>query len=116
MDWKEDRTILSQVRAFFESHGASRFDNIRTPNNERINHRAGFYTTADNGDRVYMILSEVFKKEVCQGFDPKVVARVLVDSGWLDAGKDGRATQKIRVRGIGIPRLYVFTSCIWEGE
>tara|TARA_R110002126_G_scaffold273866_1_gene418512 strand:+ start:33696 stop:35447 length:1752 start_codon:yes stop_codon:yes gene_type:complete len=113
---REDRAVLSQVRAFFESHGSSRFDKLRSPNNEHINRRAGFYTTAENGDRIYMVLSEVFKNEVCAGFDPKVVGRVLLDAGWLTPGKDGRATQKFRVAGIGIPRLYVFNSCLWEEE
>jgi uncharacterized protein (DUF927 family) len=113
---REDRTILSQVRAFFESHGASRFDSINNPNGERIHNRAGFFRTADNGDREYMVLSEVFKKEICNGYDPKVVSRVLVNEQWLQPGRDGTASQKLRVRGIGIPRLYVFTSRIWQGE
>ena len=113
---REDRAILSQVRAFFESHGARRFDNVSTPNNKRINHRAGYFRTAENGDREYMVLSEVFKKEVCTGFDPKVVIRVLADAGWLEPGKDNSVSQKLRVRGIGIPRLYVFTGQIWSDE
>ncbi|MDX2347165.1 MAG: DUF927 domain-containing protein [Legionella sp.] len=113
---REGRVILSQVRAFFESHGSSRFDKLRAPNGEHINRRAGFYTTANNGDRNYMVLSEVFKNEVCEGFDYKVVGRVLLDAEWLMPGKDGRATQKIRVAGIGIPRLYVFNSRLWEEE
>ena len=37
---REDRAILSQVRAFFETYGTSRFDNIKAPNNEHI-HRGG---------------------------------------------------------------------------
>ncbi len=113
---REDRAILSQVRSFFESHGASRFDNIRTPNNDRINHRAGFYRTAENGDREYLVLSEVFRNEICQGFDQKVVARVLLHAGWLEPARDGSASQKLRVRGVGIPRLYVFTEKLWSDE
>ena len=34
--------MMSQVRGFFESFGASRFDNVNSPNNERIHNRAGF--------------------------------------------------------------------------
>ncbi|KTD57886.1 DUF927 domain-containing protein [Legionella shakespearei] len=113
---REDRTILSQVRSFFEFHGASRFDTVNNPNGERIHNRAGFFRTADNGDREYLVLSEVFKKEVCDGYDPKVVARVLVNEGWLQPSRDGNSSQKLRVRGIGIPRLYVFTSRIWQDE
>ena len=32
---REDRAIMAQVRAFFESHGASRFDNANSPNNDK---------------------------------------------------------------------------------
>lgn len=113
---REDKGILAQVRSFFESYGASRFDNLNSPNNERINHRAGFYTTAENGDRIYMVLSEVFKKEICQNYDLKMVTKTLSQAGWIIPGNDGKSSQKIRVRGIGIPRLYVFTGKIWSDE
>ncbi len=113
---KEDRAILAQVRAFFESHGASRFDNIRTPNNERIQNRAGFYLTDDAGFRVYMVLTEVFKKELCMGFEPRMVVRVLMNEGWLKPAADGSPSHKPRIRGVGTPRLYMFTDKIWGGE
>ncbi|HAT1825505.1 DUF927 domain-containing protein [Legionella pneumophila serogroup 1] len=113
---REDRAILAQVRAFFESHGASRFDNIRTPNNERIQNRAGFFYTDDAGFRVYMVLTEVFKKELCQGFESRTVVRVLLNEGWLKPATDGMPTHKPRIKGVGTPRVYVFTNKIWGGE
>ncbi|HHW4725322.1 TPA: DUF927 domain-containing protein [Legionella pneumophila] len=113
---KEERAILAQVRAFFESHGASRFDNIRTPNNERIQNRAGFYCTDDAGFRVYMVLTEVFKKELCLGFEPRMVVRVLMNEGWLKPAADGSSSHKPRIKGVGTPRLYIFTDKIWGGE
>ncbi|HAT1922090.1 TPA: DUF927 domain-containing protein [Legionella pneumophila] len=113
---KEDRAILAQVRAFFESHGASRFDNIKTPNNERIQNRAGFYYTDDAGFRVYMVLTEVFKKELCLGFEPRMVVRVLMNEGWLKPAADGSSSHKLRIKGVGTPRLYIFTDKIWGGE
>ncbi|APF03546.1 TPA: DUF927 domain-containing protein [Legionella pneumophila] len=113
---KEDRAILAQVRAFFESHGSSRFDNIREPNNERIQNRAGFFYTDDAGFRMYMVLTEVFKKELCQGFEPRTVVRVLINEGWLKPATDGMPTHKPRIKGVGTPRVYVFTNKIWGGE
>ena len=113
---REDRAILSQVRAFFEAHGASRFDDIKFPNNERIQRRAGFYRTGATSDREYMVLTEVFKQEICQGFDPKVVIRLLINEGWLEPGNDGKTTQKPRIPGVGTPRCYVFTGNIWGSE
>lgn len=47
----EDRAIMAQVRAFFESLGASRIDNANSPNNDKILNRAGFYLTDDEGFR-----------------------------------------------------------------
>ncbi len=113
---REDRAIFAQVRAFFESHGASRFDNIKMPNNERIHNRAGFYYTDEAGFRRYMVLTEVFRKELCQGFEPRTVTRVLMNEGWLKPAADGSPTQKPRIKGVGTPRLYVFTEKIWGGE
>ncbi|HCD9576665.1 TPA: DUF927 domain-containing protein, partial [Legionella pneumophila] len=113
---KEDRVILAQVRAFFESHGSSRFDNIREPNNERIQNRAGFFYTDDAGFRMYMVLTEVFKKELCQGFEPRTVVRALINEGWLKPAIDGMPTHKPRIKGVGTPRVYVFTNKIWGGE
>ena len=113
---REERSMLSQVRAFFESHGTSRFDNINAPNSERIQNRAGFYRTDDQGFRLYMVLAEVFKNEVCQGFDLKTVARVLLNEGWIVPANDGSPSQKPRIKGVGTPRVYVFTDKIWGGE
>ena len=113
---REDRTILAQVRAFFESHGASRFDNAQEPNNERIHNRAGFYKTDEVGFRVYMVLSEVYRKEICKGFEPKMVTKVLLNAGWITPGNDGKASQKPRIKGVGIPRCYVFTERLWSDE
>ncbi len=112
---REERGMLSQVRAFFESHGASRFEDMDAIG-QRILNRAGFYRYK-NGIREYMVLPEAFEREVCQGFDAKAVSRALKKAGWLASSGDGRATQKVRLPGIeAITRVYVFTSTMWEAE
>jgi hypothetical protein len=98
---------MAQIRAFFENSGTSRFDNFREPNNERITNRAGFYKTDDAGFRVYMVLPEVFKNELCKGFEPRMVTRILLSAGWIIPAPDGNASYKPRIRGVGTPRLYV---------
>ncbi|STX39011.1 DUF927 domain-containing protein [Legionella feeleii] len=113
---REDRAILSHVRAFFEAHGASRFDDIKFPNNERIHNRAGFYRQSENEDREYLVLSEIFKNEICQGFDPRLVVSVLKNAGWLEPGSDGKSSQKPRIRGVGSPRCYVLTGKMWGDD
>ena len=114
---REERDLLSQVRAFFEAHGASRFEDVRATDGQRIINRAGFFRTDDNGTREYLVLPEAFRSELCKGRDRKVAEKLLVSKGWIAPGGDGRATQKPRLPGIGTTaRVYVFTSKIWEDE
>lgn len=113
---REDRAIMAQVRAFFECHGASRFDNANAPNNEKILNRAGFYQTDNEGLRIYMVLTEVYKNELCRGFEQRTVTKTLLQAGWLKPASDGNASHKPRIKGVGTPRLYIFTSKIWGGE
>lgn len=115
---REERAMLTQVRAFFESHGASRFALLDDdfPNDRPITNRAGFARTMTNGGREFLVLPEVFRREVCAGFDAKAVTRALIEAGWIEPGRDGRTTQKPRIPGIGMTRCYVFTERIWEGD
>jgi uncharacterized protein (DUF927 family) len=113
---REERNILSQVRAFFEAHGASRFEDVTANRDQRITNRAGFHRTGTSGDREYMVLPETFKRDVCQGFDAKMATLALVTAGWLQPGKDGKTAQKPRIPGIGTIRCYIFTGKIWEDE
>ncbi len=63
-----------------------------------------------------MVLSEVYRKEICQGFEPKMVNKVLINAGWIVPGNDGKASQKRRIKGIGIPRCYIFTEKVWSDD
>lgn len=113
---REERAIFSQVRSFFALHGASRFANVKNANDDKLTNRAGFYQTDDEGFRVFLVLTEVFKKEICEGYDAKMVIQVLLNAGWLKAGRDGNSSHKPRISGVGTPRLYVFTRKIWDDE
>jgi uncharacterized protein (DUF927 family) len=114
---REERTVLAQVRAFFEAHGASRFEDVAATEDQRIINRAGFYRASPSGLREFLVLSEAFKAEVCKGLDAKAAERLLVVKGWIEPGGDGRPTQKPRLPGIGTAaRVYVFTGKVWEGE
>ncbi len=85
-------------------------DAIRTIN------RAGWRRKVDDG-REYLIDPNVFKAEVCAGFDLVAVCKVLVDAGCLEstieAGKT-RYSIKRRIQGESPRRVYVVTSRIWE--
>lgn len=112
---REDRALLGQVRAFFEMHGASRFEDMAATVEQRIPNRAGFWRDGEDGARQFLVLPEVFKREVCQGFDAKAAAQVLVKAGLIQPSGDGKATRNTRLPGIGATaRVYVFTGKVWE--
>jgi uncharacterized protein (DUF927 family) len=104
---REERNILSQVRAFFEAHGASRFEDIHAGGDQRIINRAGFYRTGPNGEREFLVLPEAFRRELCQGFSEKAAKDILISAGMLITAKDGKPAQLMRLPGLGPTRAYV---------
>ncbi|MDD5388688.1 MAG: DUF927 domain-containing protein [Gallionellaceae bacterium] len=103
----EERATLAQVRAFFEAHGASRFEDINADGTQRIPNRVGFYRMGDDGRREYLVPPEAFRREICRGMDEKLAKEVLIKSGMLQRGKDGRPTQVHRLPDLGSTRCYV---------
>src|SRR5471032_3251956 len=134
----EHVSILRQVSGFFQAHGEARFvwwhraTDDHKPNT--IN-RAGFKrlltrdgtainSNADHhkayGDKMhpaeaeearqeYFVLSEVFRDEICKGFNPKTVTRLLIERDLLVTDSDGGPTRQVRLPGIGPSRVYRFT-------
>jgi putative DNA primase/helicase len=95
---------IKQVWNFVHVHGAGRFASENQPS-ERIQNRAGFIGKGDDGQPEYLIFPEVFRKEVCAGFDYRTVARALAARGMLDT--DGpHLAQKRNLPELG--RLRVF--------
>ena len=107
---RADRILLAQVRGFFETHGASRFEDVGASIDQRVINRAGFYRAGVDGTREFLVLPEAFKRDVCAGFDLKAATQCLLAQGWISPGADGRPTQKPRLPGIGTARVYVFTN------
>jgi putative DNA primase/helicase len=69
---------------------------------------------AESATAEYYILTEPFRREVCKGFDPRLVGRVLVARGHLVTGEKGRADRKERLPGIGLARCYRIKPGIFE--
>jgi putative DNA primase/helicase len=140
----EHTSILRQVSAFFQAHGAARFTvwhratDDHAPNT--IN-RAGFRRLlAGDGDAIntyedhhkkygdvvhpkdselmeqeYYVLPEVFRNEICKGFDPKLAARLLVEKGFLMPESRTTPTRKERLPGLGPVRCYRFLPAVLTG-
>ncbi len=109
---QERTAILSSVKAFFESHGESRFSDMTDASRITIN-RAGFRKSTSDGQE-YFVLAEAYKRDVCAGFDMKTVSKVLTDAGWLAPDGDGKSAQRKTLPDMGVTRCYVFTPKMWE--
>ncbi len=115
----EITAAIEQVRAFIESHGASRFqdwekktENGAEADEGKIINRAGFRRKDVLGDYEFFVLPGVFKSELCRGFNAQEIAKALKDRGVLLPGKDGKSAALHRVPGAGTVRLYHFPSSI----
>jgi len=128
----EETSMVRQVRLFLEANGDGRFVTWHRAGDDhapRVGMRAGvkrligsnglpigirktpeFAHEISNpeGETVeFFILPEVFKSEVCKGYDPEAVARVLRDRGCLEAKEPGRFTVSMSLPGgIGKARCY----------
>lgn len=140
----EVSAMLRQVRRFLEAHGEGRFTwwhRAADDHNAKTLNRAGarrmlndrgepIKTNHDHateyGDRMpatlgenvsveYFVLSEVFKSEICQGFDHQAVARVLLDHQCLVTDEPGRFTVNTKIPAIAQRvRCYRITPAIFE--
>lgn len=104
----EERAILAHVRSFFETEGASRFEDFDAVTDQRIPNRAGFYRNGKDDRREFLVLPEVFRKEICKGFNEKLVKKTLIEAGLLIPATDNKPTQVLRLPGLGSSRVYVF--------
>lgn len=109
----EERTILDQVRRFFERHGASRFQPW-DDKDATVPNRAGFMRK-EQGIIVYYLLPSIFREELCAGFPVSDVTRILSKHGWLTADSQGKYQHSVRIPALGQTRTYRFDETMWEG-
>jgi len=131
----EDKQILQQVRLFFEREGEAGFTRWCSEDAKVDEHaprsmkRYGFRKTdserdplkGESTENLYYIFSESFRVEICKGFDPVRVARLLRDKDALicDGEKDGSRLQRsVRLPGMGKnpTKCYVIKHSALYGE
>ncbi|MGI9450211.1 MAG: DUF927 domain-containing protein, partial [Geminicoccaceae bacterium] len=106
----ELREGLRQVRLFLEQHGASRFEDVEPVENHRtLINRAGFRRKHGNAWD-YLVMPEVWRNEICKGFDPAMIAGAMIDHGWMEPGEGNNRSKKESLPGIGQKRVYVIKS------
>lgn len=113
----EDREMIAHVKAFFEANESSRFESI-TPDPdhaERIYNRVGYWKI-ENGEKVFYVLPEQFKKEICKGYDSRKVARALLTNNLLehDTGKSVK-TVRLPCRNLAV-KVYAIRESIFSQE
>ena len=129
MDNGEDAAMLRQVRNFLELNGEGRFawwHRSMDDHTPKTLNRAGFRRLLGSdgkpikndsdhqreyGDKIsaadaeraqvdFIVLPEVFAREVCRGFDPRAVAKLLQQRGHL-MGEGDRLQARQRLPGMG---------------
>lgn len=109
----EPAAMLAQVRAFLSAHGESRFTDWHGNTGDRVTiNRAGFSKAGTDGP-TYYVERETFRREVCAGFDHAAVAKVLADTGALQAGSKGETTRPERLPDGRTARVYVIGPALW---
>jgi len=106
----ETQAGLAQVRAFFQAHGASRFEvwGDRADETKTIN-RAGFRRKDDlTGAWEYFVPATVFKGEIARGHDSGRLVKELVERGLIMPGTNGQPASTHRIPGQPVARYYNF--------
>ncbi|MBW8075202.1 DUF927 domain-containing protein [Metallibacterium scheffleri] len=116
----EPAAMLAQVRLFLAQHGESRFSPWRDADEShkpRTINRAGFRKGKDDGGGLaYYVEAEVFRGDVCAGFDPRQVARTLALHGALRLDGDGGFTRRERLPDGRKARVYVILPELWGDD
>lgn len=103
--------MIEQVRHFLELHGEARFTDIERTvvddnHTPRTMNKAGFREKNHEGNLEYYCYPEVFKAEICKGFDYRAVARLLIDRGLMKGGEGRNLQEKMRHPGEGSRRVF----------
>ena len=123
----EATAILAQVRAHFEMHGEGRYVDVNSYNSTagytedktRDTHRAGFREKVQTNESDiwnYYVLPQVFKTELCKGFEHSNVTKTLTEKGILHPGEKGKMAQSKHLPGMGKTRCYVISGKALFGE
>jgi putative DNA primase/helicase len=109
---------LKQVGSFLQQYGESRFEQLSDEGIIEaypLRDRAGFRTT-EHGTTYFLVYPQVFKKEICQGFDAKLIAQTLRDRGHLRHA-DGRLQVQRRLPPESKKQwVYYISSSVLEGD
>ncbi len=124
----DDARAIEQVRLFIERYGPSRFQTIfqgkvpavrdptkADPEPTLVRDRAGFRRQTADGGTEFLFLREIFKSEICNGYDANMVLNALDKRGFLQREAPAM-TRNMRLPGLGSVRVYCISGAIVEGD
>lgn len=136
----EHAAMLQQVREFLERFGESAFtpwQRLRDIHAPRTVDRAGVvrwltrdgepiekddaaseeFRKAGEFTAEYLVFPQAWKSRVCKGYDPKAVAQLMAERGFLIHDGDGHhLTHRIRLPGTDIARVYHIKSTFLQSD
>ncbi len=109
---------MKQVQSFLQQYGESRFElltNDATSGGSLLRDRAG-YRKNEGGTAHFLVFPQVFIREICQGFDAKLIAQHLRDRGHL-RHTEGRLQVQKRLPPTSKKQwVYSISSSVLEGD
>lgn len=110
----EVREAIAQVRRFFEAYGESWFEPADQFEARPVPNRAG-WRRGQGDERIWLVLPQMWRSEVCAGLDPVLTARILAEHGMLKRDPTGKFQRSERTPS-GVKRVYTVNANILEGE
>jgi putative DNA primase/helicase len=83
---------------------------------EKVINRAGFKQIDANGDVEYLIFPEVYRWELCKGYDSTEVAKALVERGYMVKEAGDKYSIRRTLPEIRRRRVYAIRAAILEGD
>ena len=109
-DNQERSHFLVQVQAFFEAHGTSRFEDMNATEPHTVIDRVGFRQNTVMGRYKYFVLPQMFSQEICQGYDARWAAKILIETGMLSPSSEGKSQITFRLPGEGAKNVIALSA------
>lgn len=111
----EANQIISQIRLYLQSYGMSRVPDIEDARQAQFHGSlAGFRKRDSEGNYEWLVLSEVFKSDVCKGLNLKLTCKILKEHGFLSTDGSGGGTSPLRIPQYGLARFYRISTRILD--
>ena len=85
----EAREAIRRIRAFISANRTSRFEEWERDKGPEVVHNSVGFRRDKDGVLEFMVTRDAFRNELCLGGNPKTVAAVLTQAGYLETDSQG---------------------------